>query len=360
MTVTPYLWDSRNIYSKYKGRFSADATPILVRQVERRHKAGFGAAGLGTAQSCFLEQTQSRFWSGWFRSAPSRFLSRHKAGFGAVGLGSAQSQFWSRHIAGLGAAGYKTGLVSRQVLHLLSRLQNWISPQKRQYKTCKVSNTKIDCVYINIYIYFLYIYFLYISIYMYIYICIYGLGMAQSCFLEQTQSRFWGGWFRSAQSRFWSRHKASFGAVGLVSAQSPFWSRNKAGFGAVGLWSAQSRFWSRHKAGFGAVGVGSAQRRFWSRHKAGFGVVGLGSAQRRFWSRHIAGLGAAGYKTGLVSRQVLHLLSKLQNWISPKKDQYKTCIVWNTNIDCVYLNIYIFFIYFFFMYIDIYVYVSMI
>ena len=60
---------------KWKGRFSADAKPVLVRQVERRHKAGFGAAGLGTAQS-------------WF-------WGRHKAGFGAVGLG------W--HKAGFGA-----------------------------------------------------------------------------------------------------------------------------------------------------------------------------------------------------------------------------------------------------------------
>ena len=33
------------------------------------------------------------------------------------------------------------------------------------------------------------------------------------------------------------------------------------------------------------------------------------------------------YKTGLVSRQVLHLLSKLQNWIYPKTGQYKACIV---------------------------------
>ena len=39
------------------------------------------------------------------------------------------------------------------------------------------------------------------------------------------------------------------------------------------------------------------------------------------------------YKTGLVSRQVLHLLSKLQNWICPKTGQYKTCIVSNTKIE---------------------------
>ena len=45
LTVTPYLWDSRNIYSKWIGRFSADAKPVLMRQVERRHKAGIGATG---------------------------------------------------------------------------------------------------------------------------------------------------------------------------------------------------------------------------------------------------------------------------------------------------------------------------
>ena len=38
------------------------------------------------------------------------------------------------------------------------------------------------------------------------------------------------------------------------------------------------------------------------------------------------------YKTGFVSRQVLHLISKLQNWICPKTGQYKTCIVSNTKI----------------------------
>ena len=38
------------------------------------------------------------------------------------------------------------------------------------------------------------------------------------------------------------------------------------------------------------------------------------------------------YKTGLVSRQVWHLLSKLQNWIWPKTGQYKTCLVSNIQI----------------------------
>ena len=39
---------------------------------------------------------------------------------------------------------YKTGLISRQVLHRLSKLQNWIWSKTGQYKTCLVSNTKIE------------------------------------------------------------------------------------------------------------------------------------------------------------------------------------------------------------------------
>ena len=39
------------------------------------------------------------------------------------------------------------------------------------------------------------------------------------------------------------------------------------------------------------------------------------------------------YKTGFVSSQVLHLLSKLQNWICPKTGQNKTCIVSNIKIE---------------------------
>ena len=38
---------------------------------------------------------------------------------------------------------YKTGFVSRHVLYL-SRLQNWICPKTGQYKTCIVSNSKIE------------------------------------------------------------------------------------------------------------------------------------------------------------------------------------------------------------------------
>ena len=39
---------------------------------------------------------------------------------------------------------YKTGFVSRQVLYLLSKLQNWICSETGQYKTCIASNTKIE------------------------------------------------------------------------------------------------------------------------------------------------------------------------------------------------------------------------
>ena len=146
------------MYSKWTDRLSADAKPVLVLQVEHRPKACFGAAGLGTAQGWFWSRHKAGYGAIGLGSAQSRFWSRHKAGFGAVGLGSAQSRFCSRHKAGLGVAGYKTSLVSRQVLHLLSKLQNWICPKTGQYQTCIVSNTKIDCVciYIFYYIHFLY------------------------------------------------------------------------------------------------------------------------------------------------------------------------------------------------------------
>ena len=90
-------------------------------------------------------------------------------------LEQAQSQFWS---------GIKTGLVSRQVLHLLLKLQNWISPKTGQYKTCIVSNTKIVCIYI--YIYFLYIYKRR-DIYIRKYICIYIFIYTQSIIVSDTK-----------------------------------------------------------------------------------------------------------------------------------------------------------------------------
>ena len=76
-----------------------------MRHVECRHKADFGAAGLGTAQSWFWSRHKAGFGAVGLGSAQSRFWSRHKAGYGVVGLGSAQSWFWSRHQSGLGAVG---------------------------------------------------------------------------------------------------------------------------------------------------------------------------------------------------------------------------------------------------------------
>ena len=173
---------------------------------------------------------------------------------------------------------YKTGLVSRQVLHLLSKLQNWIWPKTGQYKTCLVQILRLKLRY--------------------------GLLKANpdSHTLPRNIYSKWKGRFSADAKPVLVRqvargHKAGFGAAGLGTAQSWFWSRHKAGFGAVGLGSAQSRFWSRHKARFEAIGLGSAQSRFWSRHKAGFGAVGLGSTQSRFWSRHKAGLGAVIFAT---------------------------------------------------------------
>ena len=39
---------------------------------------------------------------------------------------------------------YKTVFVSKQVLHILSRQQNWICHKTGQYKTCIVSNNMIE------------------------------------------------------------------------------------------------------------------------------------------------------------------------------------------------------------------------
>ena len=60
------------------------------------------------------------------------------------------------------------------------------------------------------------------------------------------------------------------------------------------------------------------------------------------FSRHLYGTGnwnssvklqnLTSQKNGFLSRQVLHLLSRMQNCIYPKTGQYKTCIVSNTDI----------------------------
>ena len=108
---------------------------------------------------------------------------------------------------------YKTGLVSRQVLHLLSKLQNWIWSKPGRYKTGLVSNTKIEAS------------------------------------IRATKPKPWQSHLTSDTVEIFIQNEKA----GLVPMQSRFRSRHKAGFGAAGLGTAQSWFWSRHKASFGAV-----------------------------------------------------------------------------------------------------------
>ena len=71
----------------------------------------------------------------------SRFRSRHKAGFGAAGLGTAQNWFWKPVLERYQEQfSIQTGFASS------IEATNWISAKTGQYKTCIVSNTKIDCV----------------------------------------------------------------------------------------------------------------------------------------------------------------------------------------------------------------------
>ena len=107
----------------------------------------------------------------------------------------------------------KTGLVSRQVLHPLSKLQNWIWSKTERYKTGLVSNTKIEAS------------------------------------LRATKPKPWQSNLTSDTVEIFIQNEKA----GLVPMQSRFRSRHKAGFGAAGLGTAQSWFWSRHKASFGAV-----------------------------------------------------------------------------------------------------------
>ena len=108
---------------------------------------------------------------------------------------------------------YKTGLVSRQVLHLLSKLQNWIWSKTGRYKTSLVSNTKIEAS------------------------------------IRATKPEPWQWHLISDTVEIFIQNEKA----GLVPMQSRFRSRHKAGFGAAGLGTAQSWFWSRHNTSFGAV-----------------------------------------------------------------------------------------------------------
>ena len=108
---------------------------------------------------------------------------------------------------------YKTGLVSRQVLHLLSKLQNWTWSKTGRCKTGLISNTKIEAS------------------------------------IRATKPKPWQSHLTSETVEIFIQNEKA----GLVPMQSRFRSRHKAGFGAAGLGTAQSWFWSRHKASFGAV-----------------------------------------------------------------------------------------------------------
>ena len=103
--------------------------------------------------------------------------------------------------------------MSRQVLHPLSKLQNWIRSKTGRYKTGLVSNTKIEASW------------------------------------RATKHKPWQSNLTSDTVEIFIQNEKA----GLVPMQSRFRSRHKAGFGAAGLGTAQSWFWSRHKASFGAV-----------------------------------------------------------------------------------------------------------
>ena len=137
--------------------------------------------------------------------------------------------------------GYKTGLVSRQVLHLLSNLQNWICPKTGQYKTCLVSNTKAS--------------------------------------IRATKPKHWQSHLTSETVEISVQHEKA----GLVPMQSRFWcGRLSVGTKPV-LEQAQSRFWSGWFRVVTKPVLEQAQSRF-----------GCGRIQNRF-----------SIKTGFVSRQVL-------------------------------------------------------
>ena len=86
-----------------------------------------------------------------------------------------QYMFWNTSVRLQNLPWYKTGLVSRQVLHHLSKLQNWICHKTGQYKTCIESNTKMVYIYTNIYINInIHTYInIYVCVYIYIYVYIY-------------------------------------------------------------------------------------------------------------------------------------------------------------------------------------------
>ena len=105
---------------------------------------------------------------------------------------------------------YKTGFVSREVLHLLSKLQNWICLKTRQYKTCIVSNTKFEAS------------------------------------IRATKLKHWQPHITSETVKIFIQNEKA----GLGSAQSRSWC-GRSSIGAKPVLVQQ--VWGRHKASFGAV-----------------------------------------------------------------------------------------------------------
>ena len=82
----------------------------------------------------------------------------------------------------------------------------------------------------------------------------------------------------------------------------------------------------------GSVPVVATRRHDMGHSRPSVSAVSCACVPRR-WPACVRLQNLPWYKTGLVSRQVLHLVSKLQNWIWPKTGQYKTCLVSNTEIE---------------------------
>ena len=115
---------------------------------------------------------------------------------------------------------YKAGFVSRQVLQLLSVLQNWIYPKTGQRKTCIVSNSKIA---------------------------------ASS---RTTKSKPWQSHLTSETVQIFIQNENA----SLVLAQSRFsFDRFRVSAKPV----LEQQVYGRCKASFKAAGLGSAQSRFW-------------------------------------------------------------------------------------------------
>ena len=173
----------------------------------------------------------------------SRFRSRHKAGFGAAGLGTAQSWFWSRHKASFYI--YFLYVYSIYIYTYILYIYTYI------YINVYISRKDI---YQEIYIY-LYTHnqslvldtkhVLYWPVLEKIQFCSFDR-RCKTC-LDTKQVLYQGRFCNLTQP------KAGLGAGTKPVLERLVQHRRKAGFGATGIGMAQSWFWSWHKASFGAV-----------------------------------------------------------------------------------------------------------